>query len=84
MGMARSGGAAKLPRYLTAMSPHVSTDLSAAQVLTLASAALVTAPGKAPNRVAQGGVGMRDGQSVVLLGSGARSLFRDIRDGRLG
>jgi hypothetical protein len=26
---------------------------------------------------------MRSGQSVVLLGSGARSTFADLRDGRL-
>jgi len=36
-----------------------------------------------PNKVAPGSVGMRSGQSVVLLGSGARSMFADLRDGRL-
>lgn len=84
MGMARSGGAAKLPKYLSAMWPHVETNLSAAQVLNLSAAALVTDPTKVPNKVAPGGVGMRSGQSVVLLGGGAQSLFRDIKDGRLG
>lgn len=84
MGMAGSGGAAKLPRYLTKMSPHIHTDLSAAQILNLSAASLVTSPGKVPNKVAQGGVGTRSGQSVVLLGGGAQSLFQDMKDGRLG
>jgi len=84
MGMARSGGAARLPKYLSAMGPHVQTNLSAAQVLNLSAAALVTNASKVPNKVTPGGVGMRSGQSVVLLGGGAQSLFRDMRDGRLG
>jgi LCP family protein required for cell wall assembly len=84
MAMAGSGGPTTLPRYLTKMSPHIHTDLSAAQILNLSAAALVSSPGKVPNKVAPGGVGTRSGQSVVLLGGGAQSLFADIKDGRLG
>ena len=84
MGMAHAGGAAKLPKYLSAMWPHVETNLTAAQVLNLAAAALVTDSSKVPNKVTPGGVGMRSGQSVVLLGGGAQALFNDIKDGRLG
>jgi LCP family protein required for cell wall assembly len=82
--MAQKGGAAKLPKYLTAMGPHIHTDLSAAQILNLSAAALVTNPAKVPSKVTPGGVGTRGGQSVVVLGGGAQSLFKDIRDGRLG
>jgi LCP family protein required for cell wall assembly len=83
MVMARAGGAEKLPKYLTAMSPHLSTDLDVVEVLNLAAAIYLGNPAATKSVVAVGSVGMRDGQSVVLLGSYARSAFRDIKDGRL-
>lgn len=85
IAMAQARGPAHLPKYLTAMGPHLQTDLNAAQVLTLCSAVYI---GKKASSIrtgaVPGGVGMRAGQSVVLLGSRARSIFADLRDGRLG
>jgi LCP family protein required for cell wall assembly len=82
--MARAKGAGYLPRYLKAMSPHLTTDLSAEQVLNLCSSIYLSNPAGMRTSVATGGIGTRNGQSVVLLGGGARSLFADIKDGRLG
>jgi LCP family protein required for cell wall assembly len=84
MGMARSGGHKGLVRYLGAMSPYVETDLSTAQVLNLAASVFRASPNTVKNVVVPGGVGTRSGQSVVLLGSGARSIFQDMKNGRLG
>jgi LCP family protein required for cell wall assembly len=84
MGMARSGGHKALVKYLGALSANVETDLSAAQVLNLAASVYQTSPNKVKNVVAPGGVGTRSGQSVVLLGSGARTIFKDMKNGRLG
>jgi hypothetical protein len=64
------------------MSPHLSTDLSVVEVLNLA-AAIYLSPAATRTAVATGSVGMRGGQSVVLLGGAAGSLFRNIKDGRL-
>jgi polyisoprenyl-teichoic acid--peptidoglycan teichoic acid transferase len=79
---ARAQGPARLPKYLTAMSPHLSTDLSVVEVLNLA-AAIYLSPAATRTAVATGSVSMRGGQSVVLLGGAAGSLFRNIKDGRL-
>ncbi len=84
MGMARSGGPTAIMKYLTAMSAHVETNLSAAQVLNLSSAVFRESPNDVKNVVALGGIGTRSQQSVVLLGSQASTLFRDIKDARLG
>ncbi len=85
MTMAKGQGPAFLPKYLTAMSPNVFSDLTPEQVLNLCATIFWTNPNAVPNKVAPGGVGTRGGgQSVVLLGSGASSLFADIKDGRLG
>ncbi len=84
MGMARSGGPKALVKYLSAMSKHVETDLTPAEVLNLAAAVFQTNPNTVKNTVVPGGVGTRSGQSVVLLGSGARKIFGDLKDGRLG
>jgi len=84
MGMARSGGPRALTKYLSAMSPHVATDLTPGEVLNLSAAAFQTNPNHVTNTVALGGIGTRGGgQSVVLLGSAARADFRDMKDGRL-
>ena len=84
MMVAKQAGPAALPKYLTAIGANVTTDLTAAEVLNLSAAIYVTDLKSLHNEVAQGSVGMRSGQSVVLLGGSAQSLFRDIRDGRLG
>ena len=85
-GDGRLGGPAGLPRYLTARSsaarPH--GPVRRADPQPLGRRVSSPAPARSPNKVAQGGVGTRSGQSVVLLGGSAQSLFRDMRDGRLG
>ena len=83
VAMAQKAGAAQLARLLSRMGPHLQTDLSVEEVLNL-SASLYLSPAAAiPNKVVPGDVGTRDGQSVVLLGGGARSIFADMRDGHL-
>jgi polyisoprenyl-teichoic acid--peptidoglycan teichoic acid transferase len=85
MGMATKAGPTDLPVYLSAMGPHIQTDLTPEEILNLTAAMYFTNPNKVPNKVAPGSVGTRGGgQSVVLLGGGARSLFSDMKDGRLG
>lgn len=81
--MVRGGGPEKLPTYLHQLSPYVTTDLSPQQVLTLAAHVFRVQPKNVPNKVATGAFGVRAGQSVVLLGSSARRLFHDLRDGDL-
>lgn len=84
MALARTAGPGKLPFFLSQVSPHVISNLSAEQMLTFAATMYVTAPGKVHNKVATGGFGMTsDGQSIVKLGSSARALFADMRDGSL-
>lgn len=84
MAMARANGPSSLPKYLTAMSPHLETNLSTDQVMNLAATLYITNPSAVRSKVAPGSIGNRSGQSVVLLGGGARSLFADIKDARLG
>jgi LCP family protein required for cell wall assembly len=84
MVMAKAQGPARLPKYLTAMGPHLSTDLGVAEVLNLAAAIFLGDPAKTRTAVGDGPVGMRGGQSVVLVGGKAQSLYSDIKDGRLG
>lgn len=82
--MARAAGPGSLPAFLEKIGPHVRTDLSAGQVLTLAATIFRTDPGKVRNEVAVGGFGTSSaGASVVLLGDQARRLFADLRDGNL-
>jgi polyisoprenyl-teichoic acid--peptidoglycan teichoic acid transferase len=83
MVMARKAGPGALPRLLTKMSPHLSSNLSPAQVLNLCASLYLGDPAAVRNTVVPGAVGTRSGQSVVLLGGTAHSIFRDIRDGRL-
>jgi LCP family protein required for cell wall assembly len=84
MVMAKKQGPARLPKYLTAMSPHLSTDLDVVEVLNLAAAVFLGDPAKTRTDVGDGPVGMRGGQSVVIVGGKARDLYSDMRDGRLG
>jgi LCP family protein required for cell wall assembly len=83
LAVAKTKGPAAMPGFLTVIGRNVTTNLTAAQVLTLASAVFVTNPATVRNTVVPGGVGTRGGQSVVLLSSGARATFADMRDGRL-
>lgn len=77
-------GPSRLPGLLHSADAHVATNMTAEQVLTFAAGAYVTSPAKVHNRVAGGSTGTSaDGQSIVLLDSGARRLFADMRDGSL-
>ncbi len=66
------------------MGPHLSTDLSVAEVLNLSASLYLSNTAKVANKVVPGSIGTRSGQSVVLLGSGARKIFSDMKNGRLG
>ena len=84
IALARAAGPGKLAVFLTKVSNHVITNLSAEQMLTFAARMYVTSPSKIHNAVATGGFGMTsDGQSIVELGASARALFADMRDGSL-
>ena len=82
--MARKAGPGALAGLLSKMGPHLSTDLSVGEVLNLSASLYVNTGAGVPNTVVPGSIGTREGQSVVLLGSGARSIFTDMRNGRLG
>ena len=71
-------------RCLAKMGPHLSTDLNVSQVLNLSASLYLSNAAKVPNKVVPGAIGTREGQSVVLLGCAARSIFADIKNGRLG
>ncbi|WP_157693130.1 LCP family protein [Pedococcus dokdonensis] len=81
--MARKAGPGALAGMLSKMSPHLSTDLSVTEVLNLSASLYVNASAGVPNKVVPGSIGTREGQSVVLLGSGARSIFSDMKNGLL-
>ncbi|WP_137121372.1 LCP family protein [Segeticoccus rhizosphaerae] len=83
-GMVRLSGPRSLPTYLQKVGPHVETDLSPAQVLTLTATIFRMNPAKVRNEVAVGGFGTSAaGASIVVLGDTARRLFADLRDGNL-
>ena len=83
VAMAQKAGAAQLARMLSLMAPHLQTDLSVEEVLNLSASLYLSPAERIPNKVVPGDVGTRDGQSVVLLGGGARSVFADMKDGHL-
>ncbi len=80
----RARGPQGLPALLSTASPHVRTNLSAAQALTLAANVYVVDPGRVGQSVAKGGFGWsNDGQSIVLLDHAAYDDFADFKDGNL-
>lgn len=82
--MARKAGPLGLPRLITLVAPHVYSDLSPAEVLTLAAHVFTVRPGRVPNKVAIGGFGTtRGGASIVVQGPSSFALYRDLRDGNL-
>ena len=84
MAMAAKSGPGALPKYLTKIWPHVSTNLGVVQVLNACASLYLTNAAKVPNKVVPGAIGTRGGgQSVVLLGGAARADFKDMVDGRL-
>ncbi|HEV7171827.1 LCP family protein [Pedococcus sp.] len=82
--MARAAGPRAIPGYLTRFTPHVASNLSAEQILTLSSMAFRTSPARFRSKVAPGVGTMRGNQSIVELSPQAPALFADIKDGRLG
>ncbi|MDU0314226.1 LCP family protein [Phycicoccus sp. M110.8] len=83
VAMAQRAGIAGLAGLLSKMGPWLQTNLSVEEVLNLSASLYLSPAAKIPNKVVPGDVGTRDGQSVVLLGGGARSVFADMRDGHL-
>lgn len=82
--LVRLGGPTRLPATLARIAPQVQTNLSAAQVLTLAATILEIDPARVHNRVAKGGFGTTaGGASIVRLDGAARRDFADLRDGNL-
>ena len=84
MVMAQKAGPGALAGLLSKMGPHLSTDLNVTEVLNLSASLYLSNSAKVPNKVVPGAIGTREGQSVVLLGSGAKSIFADMKNGRLG
>jgi LCP family protein required for cell wall assembly len=82
-GFAKLAGPDKLPGILQNAAPKIGTDMSAEQVLTFAAGVYVTDPNRVGNKVAIGGFGMANRQSIVNLDDNARLFFADIRDGNL-
>lgn len=83
--MARKRGPLGLPRLITLVAPHIHSDLSAAEVLTLAAHVFTVPPRRVPNKVAIGSFGTSSGgASIVVPGPSSYALYRDLRDGNLG
>lgn len=80
---AKLAGPLALPRALTALGQHASSDMSAEQILTYAARLHALNPLEVGRGVAKGSFGWAGGQSIVVLGPEARGLFADLRDGRL-
>jgi polyisoprenyl-teichoic acid--peptidoglycan teichoic acid transferase len=78
------GSAAVVP-WAIAAARNLVTDLSLAEMFELLVAAPAFEPRRVRNAVVSGGVGMIAGKSVVVLGSRAHAMFRDLaRDAMLG
>ncbi len=76
---------ARLVPWLVSALRFVKTDLSLSQMTELLLAATTLDPGRIRTTVVSGSGAVANGQSIVRLGPGARSIFRDIaRDGVLG
>ena len=82
-GKRHRGTVAKLAGLLSKMGPWLQTNLSVEDVLNLSASLYLSPAATIPDKVVPGAIGTREGQSVVLLGSGARSIFADMKDGHL-
>ena len=80
---ARLRGPDSLPRALSTIDEHASSNLSGEDMLLFSAAFYRVNPTRVGHEVAQGPTGMQSGQSVVRLDSDSKSAFRDFRDGRL-
>ncbi|WP_157508708.1 LCP family protein [Luteipulveratus halotolerans] len=80
----RTLGPTRLPGLMTAISPHMSSDLTPAQVLTLLASAYQANPSRVGRSVADGQAGSGPGgASVVRLTPAAKAEFGRFRDGNL-
>lgn len=80
---AKLAGPGAIPGAMTTVSRYAQTDLDAEQMLTFAARFYQVNPTKVGRGVAQGAFGWAGGQSIVVLGSQARSLFSEFKDGNL-
>lgn len=80
---ARLRGPDTLPKALSVIDEHASSNLSAEDMLLFTAAFYRVSPTQVGHEVAQGPTGVQSGQSVVRLDSDSRAAFREFRDGRL-
>lgn len=80
---ARVQGPDSLPRALTVINKHASSDLTAKEMLLFSASFYRVNPLKVGHEVAQGPTGMASGQSIVRLGQESKQDLRSFRDGRL-
>lgn len=80
---ARLRGPAALPKALSVIDEHASSNLTAEEMLLFTASFYRVDPTSVGRAVAQGPTGTQSGQSVVRLDADSRSAFRDFRDGRL-
>ncbi len=80
---ARLAGPGAIPSAMSTVSRYARTDLDGERMLTFLARFYRVNPAKVGRGVAQGGFGWAGGQSIVLLGPQARSLFADFADGNL-
>jgi LCP family protein required for cell wall assembly len=80
---AKLSGPIALPGALTSVSRYAKSDLGAEEMLTYAAGFYQLNPTRIGRGVAKGPTGWVGSQSVVQLGSEARRLFADFRDGNL-
>lgn len=80
---ARLRGPGALPRALTVIDEHASSDLSAQEMLVFTASFYRVDPTRVGGAVAKGPTAMQSGQSIVRLDGASQAAFRDFRDGRL-
>lgn len=80
---ARLRGPGSVPRAMSVIDEHASSNLTAEQMLLFSAAFYRVKPTRVGHEVAQGPTSMQSGQSVVRLDGDSRAAFRDFRDGRL-
>lgn len=80
----QSAGPLAVPGLIEAADPHLVTDLTAEQVLTLAGAVLTADPARVPNTVVPSRPGTTAaGTSIVVPEPEARGVLADLADGAL-
>lgn len=80
---AKLAGAKAIPEALTSFSKTGRSDLSAEEILTFCAALYQLNPTKVGRGVAYGSIGTAGSQSIVVVGSHAKSLFAEFKDGNL-